>query len=87
MSDPDLNEARRRLQEAEGSLAYHLDMFGDKLAERQGYVGLSGFEAIRYYLMQKHHWLPRDVAALSYLEMRFALHEEMQGWTVPKGSF
>lgn len=61
-----------------------LDRFGDTLAEREGYRTYDGIEAVHYYLIQKHGWLPRDVRTMSYEDMRFALGEEMAGWTIQK---
>jgi len=80
----DRNHSRQELHQSTAGLNYVLEVFGDHLAQREGYgSGLDGLEACRYYLLQKHHWLPREVLALSCEEMRFALSEEMQGWTLP----
>lgn len=86
MSSTELNQARKSLLHSEADLAYCLELFGDHLATKHGYSGLDGFDAIRYYLMQKHHWLPRDLAALSHNDMRLALHAEMKGWTLPQAA-
>lgn len=78
-------ETRKRLHDAEAGLAYSLDVFGDHLAKQQSYkAGLDGLDAVRYYLMQKHHWLPREVRSMSPEDLRFALSEELAGWTLPK---
>jgi hypothetical protein len=76
-------EVTRRLRIAEGELAYSLDVFGDALATREGYKTVDGLNAVHLYLMNKHHWLPRDVRSMSPEDMRFALAEEMRGWTLP----
>lgn len=76
-------ESRKRLHEAQGNLAYLLEVFGDTLAQREGYRDIDGMQAIHLYLMHKHHWLPRDVQSMSAEDLRLALHVEMQGWTVP----
>ncbi len=68
----------------EGIHAFCLDVFGDYLAEREGYKELEGIEAIHFYLVTKHHWLPAQVRSMSYVDMRFVLSEEMSGWTLPK---
>lgn len=79
------NENRRRIHLLQGEISYNLEVFGDELARRQKYRSdLDGIEAIRYYLMQKHDWLPRDVMSMSYTELDFALTEERAGWTLPK---
>jgi hypothetical protein len=79
------NKVRRNIHQLQGEMANHLEMFGDELARQQKYRSkLDGIEALRYYLMQKHGWLPRDVMSMSYLEIEFALSEEKANWTVPK---
>ena len=81
------NENRRRLRDAQAGLTYALEVFGDQLAKNQKYKsGLDGLEAVRYYLMQKHHWLPRDVQSLNYDDLKFAMSEELAGWTLPKAA-
>lgn len=73
----------QRLHETNGRLNYLLDVFGFTLAEQQGYKDIDGMEAIYLYLINKHHWLPRDVRSMSPEDLRLALHQEMQGWTAP----
>ncbi len=73
----------RRLHKANGDLNYLLEVFGFTLAEQQGYKDIDGMEAIYLYLVNKHHWLPRDVRSMTQEDLRLALHQEMQGWTVP----
>ena len=70
----------------DGALNFHLSVFGDALAKREGYKENKGLDALRYYLMRKHDWLPRDVKAMSIDDLRFALSEEMHGWTLPKAA-
>lgn len=77
------NQARMRLRQALSDQDYLLEVFGDTLAQAQQYKDLDGLDALRYYLMLKHGWLPREVRALSTEDLRFALHQEMQGWTLP----
>lgn len=80
-------EITRGMHQAEADMAFHLELFGDWLAQRQKYRGgLRGIEVVRYYLMQKHGWLPRDVNSMSYLELRFAVTEEKAGWTVSEAT-
>lgn len=73
----------KRLHEANGNLAYSLTVFGFELAKRHGYKNIDGMDAIYLYLINKHHWLPRDVRAMSQQDLELALHEEMQDWTLP----
>ncbi len=80
-------EIRNGLHQANAGLTYALDVFGDQLAKREKYKsGLHGLEAVRYYLMQKHHWLPRDVQTMSDADLEFAMREELAGWTLPKAA-
>lgn len=76
-------ENLQRFHQAVSGLNYFLEVFGDTLAERQGYKNTGGMEAIHIYLIAKHSWLPKEVIAMSPEHLRLALHEEMQGWTAP----
>lgn len=81
------NKVRQELRNAEAGLTYSLEVFGDALAKREKYKSdLDGLDAVRYYLMQKHHWLPRDVNSMSFDDLRFALSEELAAWTLPKAA-
>jgi hypothetical protein len=73
----------KKLHEAEGGLDYSLHVFGDALAKREGYKNLDGIEAIHFYLIEKHSWLPRDVRSMSNEDLRFVLCQEMEGWVLP----
>ena len=83
-TDKEGYQITRKLRTTEGEMAFHLDVFGDHLAKREGYHDHKGVDALRYFLMQKHHWLPSQVRSLSWDDLRFALEEEMAGWTLPK---
>lgn len=84
MRNKEQYEANRRWHEANSRLDYLLDVFGDTLAEREGYTSMGGLEAVHFYLMQKHHWPPAQVRSMPLEDLRFALTAEMQGWTLPK---
>lgn len=71
---------------AQGNLAYYLELFGNSLAEREGYKQLDGMEAIFFYLVNKFHWMPKDVRSMSFEDIRFVLSEEMVDWTAPPES-
>ncbi len=71
---------------AQGNLAYFLELFGNFLAEREGYKELDGMEAINFYLVQKYHWMPKDVRSMNFDDLRFVLSEEMVDWTAPPES-
>ena len=68
---------------AHGNLAYYLELFGNFLAEKEGYKELDGMKAIFFYLIQKYHWMPKDVRSMSIEDIRFVLSEEMVDWTAP----
>jgi hypothetical protein len=76
-------ELLKELHQTEGSLAYMLAVFGDTLAEREGYKDLQGMDAIHFYVVQKFKWPPAQVRAMSAQDLRFVLTEEMSGWTAP----
>lgn len=76
-------EAVKRKSAATGNLIYLLEVFGHELASRHGYRNLDGMDAVYLYLINKHHWLPRDVRSMSTDDLLLTLHEEMQGWTAP----
>lgn len=71
---------------AQGNLAYYIELFGNFLAEREGYKELDGMEAIYFYLVHKFHWMPKDVRSMSFDDLRFVLSEEMVNWTAPPES-
>ena len=68
----------------DGHLAFCLDVFGDHIAKREKYKEHDGMDAVHFYLIQKYHWLPSQVRAMSHADLRFVLDEEMSGWTLPK---
>jgi hypothetical protein len=65
-------------------LKYHLICFGDHLAEREGYKEHKGIDALHYYLVQKHNWLPQVVRSMNDDDLRFLLDEDISGWTLPE---
>lgn len=71
---------------AQGNQAYYLELFGNYLAEREGYKQLDGMEAIYFYLVHKFHWMPKEVRSMSFDDIRFVLSEEMVDWTAPPES-
>lgn len=78
--DPEKDDITRRIHLAQGELNYHLEKFGDQVAERESYNrDLTGIEALRFYLAHKFGWLPRDAKALSPEDIRWMLQEEIEG--------
>lgn len=47
---------------------------------------LDGIDAVRYFLMQKYHWLPSVLNGMSNTDLVFAMSEEMAGWTLPEAA-
>lgn len=86
MIDKERADNLKRLHQATGNLNYALEVFGFQLAEREGWKDIDGMEAVWLYVINKHHWLPRDVKAMTPDDLRLVLHQEMQGWTLPKAA-
>lgn len=63
---------------------YHLELFGDYLAERNKYKNLLGYDALRYYLCVKHNYTPAQTQQMAASELRFLLNEEMRYWEPQK---
>jgi hypothetical protein len=78
------NESRLGFRRAEGHINYFLDLFGDHIAEREGYRGINGMEAIHFYLIHKFGWLPRDVKSMSLEDVGFVLSQEMEEYQAEK---
>lgn len=79
----ELDTATHRLLMTEAELTYNLHCFGDHLAAQEKYKVHKGLDAVRYYLMLKHGWLPAQVRNMSHEDLRLAMEEDMEGWTVP----
>lgn len=86
MSDKEKYKIWKLLHNAEGSLAYGLAVFGDRIAEREGYKTLDGLDAVRFYLVHKFSWPPAQVRGMSYEDIRFVLEEEMHGFVYPEAA-
>lgn len=56
---------------------FRLGLLGDHLAKERIH-GLTGIDAVRYYIIQKHNWLPRDVRSMSTEDMLLVCAEELQ---------
>ena len=78
-----LNSAHRKLLNVQADLSYLLHLFGNDLANREKYHDLTGIDAIHFYLVQKHNWLPSVVKSMTYEDIRFAMTVEMQDWKPP----
>ena len=80
---PGYNEARRKSCVLNGELHFHLELFGDELANREKYKEHHGIDAIYWYLIERYKWTPATVKALNTDDLRFLMAEEMSGWTLP----
>ncbi|MBB4126250.1 hypothetical protein GGR77_001540 [Xanthomonas translucens] len=78
MASDQMNEWRAEMHHATADLACALETQGDLVAQQNGWA-LLGLDAIRYYLMQKHHWTPEQLFAMSVEHLRFAMSEEVLG--------
>lgn len=83
MTNNDRLALDRKITNVEADLAYLLRRFGDHLAEREGYKRHRDIDAIHFFLIQRHGWLPKDVRHMSNDDLRFVLEEEMSSWTLP----
>ena len=77
-------EASKNLHEIQGKINFSLDVFGDHIAEREGYKVHYGIDAIHFYLIQKYNWTPATVRHLPLEDIEFLLAEEKEGWKLPK---
>jgi hypothetical protein len=75
--DSEYEDAAKRKLEASGALAYQLHVRGNRLAKRLGYKKHSGMEAIYFYLVERHHWLPSQVRSLSWDDLWFLTDDAM----------
>jgi hypothetical protein len=53
-----------------------LELFGHRLAKREGYREHKGMDALHFFLIQKYHWLPSQVRPLSLDDLEFLFEEE-----------
>ena len=67
-------------------MEFLLHLFGKHLAQREGYKANTGLDAVRFHLVQKHHWTPAQARALSVPDLEWLLSEDMVDWNAPEGS-
>ncbi len=60
-----------------------LNVIGRALSIRYGYDIHHELDAVYFYLVCKHNWLPSQVRALSDDDLLFLTEEEMVGWALP----
>jgi hypothetical protein len=49
------------------------EKIGDHMAEKEGYVGLKGMQAVHRYLIDKYGWKPDQVRQLSTDDLQILL--------------
>lgn len=76
-------QIQMRLEDAKAGLAFNLRVFGDTIAEREGYKVHSGVDAVHFYIVNKYCWLPSVVRSMNVDDLSFLLAEEMSGWALP----
>ena len=69
----DLNDATRRLFVAEAELRAAFAAQGATISQHHGYEGLTGIDAVHRFLIDKYHWLPSQVRALTTDELQLLL--------------
>lgn len=84
MSNSELYKRMKQLHYIESEQNFNLEVFGDFIAQREKYKTKSGMDALYFYLIQKYHWKPFEVKALSNNDLRFLLSEEMDKWDLPE---
>lgn len=84
MAEKSYDQIRADLHQEMGKLNYLLEKFGDYLAKQNGYKDIDGIEAVQFFLMEKHHWTPATVKTMSLEDTRWAMTQEMAGWSVNK---
>lgn len=77
-------KSAKKLHSIQSNINFNIEVFGDHLAEREGYKEHDGIDAIHFYLIQKYNWTPATVRQFSFDDLELLLKEEMHGWTVPK---
>ncbi len=50
-----------------------LEKIGDHMAQKEGYVGLQGIQAIHRFLIDKYGWQPEQVRKLSAEDLQLLL--------------
>jgi hypothetical protein len=77
-------ELLRKVHSYDGEFTYHLAVFGDFIAKREGYKEHKELDAVYFYLVQKYSWPLSQVRGMSIEDIRFLLEEEMNGWSLPE---
>lgn len=78
-----MKDKKKQLEEelinSDGALAAGmvklLHILGNKIAEKERYKEHSGVDAVRFYLMQVHHWTPAMVKSMSIEDLSFAIED------------
>lgn len=76
------HELRVDLHEAIAKQKFHVSLWGDEVAEREGY-DVDGYDAVAVYLFRTHGLMPGYVEILRTETVLLMLSKEMKDWTVP----
>lgn len=68
-------ELQKVSAELAGMLFSKLYTLGNEIAKKKGYSNHSDIDAVRFYLMQVHHWTPSQVKAMSIEDLAFAIED------------
>ena len=79
MSQDEYFEIGRRYYQAIAEQNHALERRGERIAKTNGWTNISGIEAVKYYLLQKHHWTPAQLDAMSIEQLRFAMRFDTAG--------
>lgn len=77
-------ELTLKIRAIEAERAAMIEAFGEDLARREGWSNFDGMEAVHFYLVKKHGWLPSTVRSMSTADFWLLLTEEMRDWHAPK---
>lgn len=69
----ELADSHANTQSANTKLLFKI---GDEIAKANKYKTLSGLDAVYYFLVNKHNWLPSQVKAFNTEDLLFCLSEE-----------
>lgn len=78
----DKYEISLALFQAQAASAYHTELFGDFIGERENY-GEGGREALEIYLCRKFGYQPYEVSSWSWETIASLLAPEVNGWKSP----
>lgn len=76
--------AAHKFNSANADLMTALSFFGNVIAKEENYLSHTGIDAIHWYLICQHGWLPSVVKSLSIDDLLFLMAERTHGMVLPK---